>query len=144
VFIGEYRHSIDPKRRLSIPAKFRKELGRRAVLTKGLDSSLVLYSVEEWRKLAERLAGIPMGKEKMRRFVRSRFADAAEVSFDSLGRILIPETLVLHASLDKNVVIAGLYTRIELWNENTWNEYKETAEKSADEIAEELGEQGIY
>ncbi len=144
MFIGEFRHSVDAKRRLSIPVKFRKELGKRAVLTKGLDSSLVLYPLDEWKKLAERLANLPIGQEKMRRFVRSRFADAAEVSFDSLGRILIPDTLALHAHLEKNVVVAGLYTRVELWDEERWGVYKEKAEQSADEIAEELGEEGLY
>ena len=144
MFIGEYRHSIDPKRRLSIPAKFRKELGKHAVLTKGLDSSLVLYPIEEWRRLAERLANLPMGQEKMRQFVRSRFADAAEVSFDSLGRILIPDVLAEYAALSKNIVVAGLYTRIELWDEKRWNAYKQKAEKSAPDVAEQLGEEGVF
>ena len=144
MFIGEYNHTLDSKKRLAIPVKFRKELGRRAVITKGLDSSLILYPIEEWKAIAEKLAAVPMGKAGIRSFVRSRFADAAEVEFDSLGRILIPDNLKEYAGLERNVVIAGLYTRLEIWDETRWSEYKKKAEESADEIAEELGERGVY
>ena len=100
--------------------------------------------MEEWKAIAEKLAALPMGKAGMRSFVRSRFADAAVVELDGLGRILVPENLAEFAGLSKNVVIAGLYTRLEIWDETAWKEYKQRAEKSADEAAEELGEKGIY
>ena len=144
MFIGEYRHTTDAKRRLSIPAKFRAEVGKSAVLAKGLDRSLILYPMEEWKAIAEKLAALPMGKAGMRSFVRSRFADAAVVELDGLGRILITENLAEYAGLKKNIVIAGLYTRLEIWDEVAWQEYKERAEKGANDVAEELGEKGIY
>jgi MraZ protein len=144
MFIGEYRHTTDAKRRLSIPAKFRTEIGKSAVLAKGLDRSLILYPMEEWKVIAEKLAALPMGKAGMRGFVRSRFADAAVVELDGLGRILIPENLAEFAGLSKNVVIAGLYTRLEIWDETAWQAYKKDTEARADDVAEDLGEKGIY
>lgn len=144
MFIGEYRHTIDSKRRLAIPAKFRGELGKNAVLTRGLDQSLFLYPQKDWRILAEKLAQLPIGQAKTRGFIRLMLAGAAQVELDSLGRILIPDYLKEQAGIKKNVVIAGLYNRLEIWDEKVWQEYKKKSEKQAGDTAETLGEMGVY
>ncbi len=144
MFIGEYRHTIDNKRRLAIPAKFRKELGNTAVVAKGLEGSLFLYTLKEWRILAEKLANLPLGKAENRSFVRTILAGAVEVELDRLGRILVPDYLTDYASLKKNTIIVGLYNRLEIWDEERWNEYKIGSEKKTDDIAEKLGEIGVY
>ncbi len=144
MFIGEYRHTIDAKKRLAIPAKFRKQLGSVAVLTKGLEKSLLLYPVKEWQELAERLARLPVGKAENRSFVRIVLAGASDVELDSLGRILIPDYLKEYAGLNKNIVVVGLYNRLEIWDENTWQEYKRNSEKHTGDVAEKLGELGVY
>ncbi len=144
MFIGEYRHTIDAKRRLAIPAKFRKKIGEAAVLTKSLDNSLVLYPMKEWEELAGKLAKLPVGQSGTRSFVRTMLAGATDVEIDALGRVLIPDYLKDFAGLKKNVVIAGLFNRLEIWDEDNWHEYKKNSEKHTSEIAEKLGELGIY
>lgn len=144
MFIGEYKHTIDAKRRLAIPAKFRKRIGETAVLTKSLDNSLVLYPMKEWEELAGKLSKLSVGQAGTRSFVRTMLAGAADVEIDSLGRILVPDYLKDYAGLKKNAVIAGLYNRLEIWDEETWNEYKKNSEKNTGEIAEKLGELGVY
>ncbi len=144
MFIGEYRHTIDAKKRLAIPAKFRKKLGEVAVLTKSLDNSLVLYPMKEWEELAGKLSKLPIGQSGTRSFVRTMLAGAADIEIDSLGRILVPEYLKDFAGLKKNVVIAGLFNRLEIWDEEAWSEYKKNSEKNTGDIAEKLGELGVY
>ena len=144
MFIGEYRHTIDAKKRLAIPAKFRKKLGEAAVLTKSLDNSLVLYPIREWEELAGKLSKLPVGQASTRSFVRTMLAGAADIEIDSLGRILVPEYLKDFAGLKKNVIIAGLFNRLEIWDEAAWSEYKKNSEKNTGEIAEKLGELGVY
>jgi MraZ protein len=143
MFIGEYFHTIDTKRRLAIPAKFRKDLGQKAVLTRGLDNSLYLYPLNEWKKLAEKLAHLPISRSDSRAFVRLMLAGAMDVSLDRLGRILIPDYLKDYAGLGKKAVVAGLYNRIEIWNENKWEAYKKQTIKQAENIAEKMNELGI-
>ncbi len=144
MLIGEYTHKIDPKKRLAIPAKFRKEIGEKAVITKGLDQCLVLYPLAEWEKVAEALAKLPTGKSENRNFVRDIFSGATDVEIDALGRILIPDYLKNFADLKEKVVIVGVYKRLEIWNEQKWNEYKTRVEKQTDVLAEKLGELGVY
>lgn len=144
MFIGEYRHTIDAKRRLAVPAKFRKRIGETAVLTKSLDSSLVLYPMKEWEELAVKLAKLPVGQAGTRSFVRTMLAGATDVELDALGRVLVPDYLKDYAGLKKNVVVAGLYNRLEIWDEETWAEYKKNSEKNTGDIAEKLGELGVY
>ncbi len=143
MFIGEYSHIIDPKKRLAIPAKFRKDLGKRAVLTRGLDNCLYLYSLKEWEKLAQKLAQLPISRADSRAFARLMLAGAMDVQIDSLGRILMPDYLKKYAGLDKKAVIAGLYNRIEIWDEQKWNKYKEQTTRQAEDIAEKMNELGI-
>lgn len=143
MLIGEYKHLIDPKKRLSIPAKFRKEIGDKAVLTRGLDNCLFLFPAKEWDQLAEKLGKLPFGQQDTRGFVRLLLAGASEVEFDQLGRILVPDFLKSYAFLKKEVVIAGLFSRLEIWDGERWKSYKDNLEKNSDRIAEKLGELGV-
>jgi MraZ protein len=144
MLIGEYKHNLDPKKRLAVPAKLRKDLGERAVLTRGLDNCLFLYPEEEWQKLTEKLAQLPMGQGNARSFLRLMLAGAVEVELDQLGRILVPDYLKKYAGLNQKVVITGVYNRLEIWNEEKWEGYKTDVEKNTDMIAEKLGELGLY
>lgn len=143
MFIGEYSHTIDTKKRLSIPAKFRDSLGNKAVITRGLDNCLFLYPVQEWKKLAKKLSELPLSQKDARGFARIMLAGAMEVKLDNLGRILIPDYLKKYASLEKKVVIAGLYNRIEIWDQDQWQSYKQDKEEKAGDIAERLKELGV-
>lgn len=144
MLIGEYQHILDSKKRLAVPAKLRKELGEKAVLTRGLDSCLFLYPQQEWQKLTEKLGQLPVGQGNTRGFLRLMLAGAMEVEMDQLGRILIPDYLKSYADLKQKVVIAGVYNRLEIWDETRWNGYKTELEKNTDMIAEKLGELGLY
>ena len=143
MLIGEYKHNLDPKKRLSIPSKFRKELGETVVITRGLDNCLFVFPLQSWKPFAEMLGGLSMAKQDTRSFSRLFLSGAVEVEFDSLGRILIPDVLKKYALLDKSVVIAGLFNRLEIWDEKHWNTYRANLEKNSDRIAEKLGELGI-
>lgn len=144
MLIGEYKHSLDPKKRVSIPSKFRKEIGETAVITRGLDQCLFVYSMEEWKKVAEKLSELPTGQSDTRNFVRMMLAGAVDVELDALGRVLIPDYLKEFAGLKSKVVIAGVYKRLEIWNEENWENYKQRIEKQTDLLAEKLGELGVF
>lgn len=143
MFLGEYHHSIDDKGRLAVPIKFRADLSKGAVITRGLDGSLFLFPSEEWGKLAEKLASLPLGRANSRAFARLMLAGAMDVELDKQGRIVIPEYLRGHAGMDKQVVLAGLYNRLELWDKTKWETYKTATEGEAVGIAEQLGEIGL-
>lgn len=138
MFIGEYQHNIDDKGRMAIPAKFRNDLKKGAVVTKGLDSCLFVYPKDEWEKLANKLATLPISKANTRAFSRLMLAGAMDVDIDKQGRIVLPEYLRKYAGMAKKVVVAGLYNRIEVWDESKWNEYKNSMEEESGEIAEQL------
>lgn len=143
MFLGEYCYKLDEKKRLAIPVSFRKLLGKKAVITKGLDNCLFLYPLKEWQKLARKLSHLPISQSSARGFVRIMLAGARQVNIDRLGRILIPDYLKEYASLKKKVILAGLYNRIEIWDEKRWNVYREKIEKEAGDLAEKLKELGI-
>ncbi|MBU2578829.1 division/cell wall cluster transcriptional repressor MraZ [Patescibacteria group bacterium] len=143
MFLGEYNYKIDEKKRLAIPVRFRKLLGKKAVITRGLDNCLFLYPLDEWQKLAEKLSKLPLSQADARGFVRLMLAGAMEVDFDRLGRILIPDYLKNYAFLKKKVVIAGLYNRAEIWDESKWQEYQKKTEAGVGDMAERLKELGI-
>ncbi len=143
MFIGEYNHSLDSKGRLAIPAKFRMLLKKGAVVTKGLDDCLFLYSEEQFTKIAEKFASLPIGPAKARAFARHMLAGAMDLQFDNQGRITLPEYLRKFSNLKRNVVVAGLYNHLEIWDEGAWEKYKNKAEKDSNDIAEALGELGI-
>ena len=144
MLIGEYQHSIDPKKRLAVPSKFRDELKKKVVITRGLDKCLFVYPMKVWEELAGKLGTMPVGEAATRSFIRLMLAGAIDVEVDKQGRILIPDFLKEYAGLNKNVTIAGVYNRLEIWDEKKWTEYKKGAEKNSDEIAEQLGKLGVY
>ena len=140
MFIGEYSHNLDDKGRVAVPAKFRAMLKGGAVVTRGLDNCLFLYTKKEWQELAAKLAKLPISKANTRAFARLMLAGAMDVDFDNQGRIMLPEYLRKFAGLKKNLTIAGLYDRLEIWDEAAWNKYKKGTEKKSTDIAEALGE----
>jgi MraZ protein len=143
MFIGEYTLSIDEKGRLSVPVKFRNDLKGKAVVTRGLDNSLFLYTLPEWAKLAEKLSALPISKANTRAFSRLMLAGAMDCEIDKAGRIILPDYLRTFAKINKKVVVAGLYNRLEIWSEEHWLKYKKATEKDSTEIAEQLGEIGV-
>ena len=144
MLIGEYIHTVDEKNRISLPARFRSQVGKRIVITKGLDACLFLYSTKEWEKISEKLSGLSFGQVGSREFSRFIFGSATEVEVDSAGRILIPDFLKKFAGLgEEKVVFAGIYNRVEIWSESRWNTNKTKVEGQADSLAEKLGEIGM-
>ncbi|OGH60045.1 MAG: cell division/cell wall cluster transcriptional repressor MraZ [Candidatus Magasanikbacteria bacterium RIFCSPHIGHO2_01_FULL_33_34] len=143
MFIGEYSHNLDEKGRLAIPKKFRLDLSKGSVVTKGLDNCLFLYTQEEWDKLAQKLANLPFAQSNTRAFARLMLAGAMDVLIDKQGRVMLPEYLRTFAGLKKNVVVAGLYNRLELWDTEKWEEYKNKTEKESNEIAEQMADLGV-
>lgn len=143
MLIGEYKHSLDEKRRMALPAKFRKSLGKKIIITRGLDSCLFIFSQVEWRSVVEKFNQLSMGQADSRAFARYFFAGASELEVDQLGRVLVPAELALHAGLTSKVVLIGVNDRCEVWNETSWSTYRAGVEKEADRVAETLGEIGI-
>ena len=143
MLIGEYKHTIDSTKRLAIPAKFRQSLGEKAVITKGLENCLVIYTLREWEKLAKKLEELPNAQADARNFVRMMLSGASDVELDKLGRILIPDYLKDYACLRKMVAILGLSNKIEIWDGEKWEEHKKKTETESGDIAERLRELGI-
>ncbi len=143
MFIGEYQHTIDNKGRIIIPSKFREGLGEKFVVTKGLDNCLFVYSQEEWVNLESKLKTLPLTNKNARAFVRFFFSGATECEVDKQGRIVLPITLRTHAGLEKESVVIGVSTRVEIWNKQKWIEYNSDENISPDEIAENMESLGI-
>jgi len=140
MFIGEYLHTLDPKNRISLPAKFRKDLGRAVVLTRGLDHCLFVYPKKAWAKEAESRAAHAGGTAAARGLARLFLAGAMEAEVDAAGRILIPDHLKSFAGLKLKTVIAGVASRIEIWDEAAWKTYTTAIERDADAFAEQIGD----
>ena len=143
MFLGEYAHTVDNKNRLAVPAKFRNSLKQGAVLTRGLDNCLFLFTKEDWQALVAKISQLPLSQSNARSFSRMMLMGAMEVSPDKLGRILLPDYLKKFAGLKKKVIIGGVFNRIEIWDETKWNIYKQKSEKNVEEIAEGMSELGI-
>ncbi len=143
MFIGEYTYKVDSKKRLAVPAKFREALNKKAIITRGLENCLFLFSIDEWKKIAENISSRSLGKQDNRGFARIMLSGAMEVEFDSLGRILIPDYLKEYASLKNVAVVTGLYSRIEIWDKDRWEDYKKKTEGEIGDIAERLEDFGI-
>lgn len=143
MLIGQYEHTIDNKKRLSLPVKFRGELGCKVIITRGVENCLSVYTESEWQQVANKLSSMPISQSEARSFARIILSGAMEVVLDKLGRILIPDYLKEYASLKKNVTICGLSNRIEIWDSAKWNEYRQNAEKGVEEIVSKLGPLGI-
>jgi len=143
MFIGEYKHTIDTKKRLSLPARFRRELGKRVIITRGFDNCLVVYPQKDWKNVMEELKKLSSGKAESREFNRVILGGAVEVSLDKLGRILIPDYLKGYAGFKKNVTICGLSNKLEVWDVQKWETYKKKAEQNINKVAENLPDLGI-
>ncbi|HWO07769.1 MAG TPA: division/cell wall cluster transcriptional repressor MraZ [Candidatus Paceibacterota bacterium] len=142
MFIGEYEHALDEKNRVSLPKQFRTGLGKKIVMTRGLDNCLFVYSRDSWEKVAAKLQELSFAAADTRGFNRFILSGAAELDVDGAGRVLIPEHQRQFASLKKQVVFAGVSDRIEIWDAEHWKQYKAQIEKKADALAEKLGEIG--
>ncbi|MCB9802766.1 division/cell wall cluster transcriptional repressor MraZ [Candidatus Nomurabacteria bacterium] len=143
MFIGEYAYNLDEKNRLAIPTKFRSFFKDGAIITKGLDNCLFVYTTKEWNKLVEKLSALPISQAKSRAFSRLMLAGAMDVSLDKQGRIVMPDYLKNFATLNKKVILAGLYNRIEIWDEKKWSKYQMVSEKDTNEMTEGLVDLGI-
>jgi len=143
MFLGEYQYSIDEKGRMAIPIKFRKFLEKGAVVTKGLDGCLFLYPKKEWEAWAEKIASLPTSQADSRAFGRHMLSGAMEVEIDKQGRAVLPDYLRKFAGISKKTVVAGLYNRVEIWDAEKWETYKQSTENQSNEIAERMRELGI-
>ena len=143
MLLGEYSHNLDAKGRVSVPAKFREDLGHTFIVTKGLDNCLFAYSKEEWKTFEEKLKNLPLTNMNARNFIRFFFSGATECEIDKQGRFLITSNLREYAKLEKDTVIIGVGTRIEIWDKEKWKSYNSDENISADEIAENMTMLGI-
>ena len=140
MFLGQHEHSLDKKGRIIMPSRFRDDLGDPFVITFGLDKCLFVYSMEEWEKLADNLQGLPFGKKDTRAFKRTLASRALVSHFDQQGRVVISKYLRDYAEIDKNVMIIGVFERIEIWDLDKWKGYAEETEHSYEDIAERIYE----
>lgn len=140
LFTGEYQHSLDDKARLIMPAKLRFALGDTFIMTKGLDNCLFIYPLKEWQVLEEKLKNLPFTNKDARAFARFFFSGAAECEVDKQGRILIGANLREYANINKDVVVIGVGTRIEIWSKESWEGYSSQTEEKYEELAEKIME----
>lgn len=144
MLIGEYTHTIDDKNRVSLPSKIRSLMGKKIVITPGLDQCLFAFTLKEWERIAQKLSeNSSMLSSDMRSFTRYMFGGASEVEVDAIGRVLVPDFLRDRANLKTKVVLIGVQNRLEIWNEKSWDLYKRQVEKQADGLAEKLSGLGI-
>jgi len=143
MLVGEYIHILDSKKRISLPVRFRKEIGKKVVITRGLDNCLFVYSQKSWERISDKLQKLSIGQADQRGFNRFLLSGAVEVDVDRAGRILVPDFLKDFAGLKSKVVLAGVNDRIEIWNETVWKNYKKRIERQADQMAEKLGDLGV-
>ena len=141
MFIGEYSHTIDSKGRLIVPSKFREQLGDEFVMTKGLDGCLFVYENSEWKSFEEKLHALPLTNANARKFTRFFLAGACACEVDKQGRILIPAVLREFANLEKDVVLVGVGSRIEIWSRERWEDA--ASFEDMDEIAEHMADLGL-
>lgn len=143
MLMGEYNHTIDAKGRLIVPAKFREVLGDEFVVTKGLDNCLFVYPNDEWQKFEEKLQTLPLTNKNARQFTRFFLAGAASVEVDKQGRILLPSVLREFAGLEKDVVLVGVASRIEIWSKDRWLQSISTYDDDMDEVAANMESLGF-
>ncbi|MCI8961402.1 MAG: division/cell wall cluster transcriptional repressor MraZ [Clostridia bacterium] len=143
MFIGEYEHTVDVKGRIIMPSKLRENIGEKFIITKGLDKCLFAYSKSEWTNFEEKLKTLPLTNKNARDFVRFFLSGAVECEIDKQGRFLVPANLRTYANIDKEIVIIGVGTRLEIWDKGSWTNYSSEENISADEIAENMTMLGI-
>lgn len=136
--MGEYHHNIDDKGRLTIPSKFRDDLGEKFVVTRGLENCLFAYSLEDFQKIVAELQKIPFTKKDARQFMRFFLSGATTVEFDKQGRINISSPLISYAELKKECIIIGTGDRLEIWSSNNWNDFFDSTKDNMSDIAENL------
>ena len=140
MFMGEYHHNIDDKGRLIIPSKFRYNLGEKFIVTRGIENCLFVYSLEDWQKIVEKLESLPFTKKDARSFIRFFLSGATEAEFDKQGRINITSSLINYANLEKECVVIGSGSRLEIWSLADWNSFFDSAKDNMSDIAENLFE----
>jgi MraZ protein len=147
MLIGEYIHTIDEKNRVSLPVKFRKEMGKKIIITPGLDQCLFLFTIKEWEKVSNKLSSsesdLSFLSADQRTFNRNMFGQASDVEVDSIGRILVPDYLKEKIKIVGKVALIGVQDRVEIWSEKVWLQFKEVAQKQAEPLAEKLGKGGV-
>ncbi|MEI6352933.1 MAG: division/cell wall cluster transcriptional repressor MraZ [Candidatus Nomurabacteria bacterium] len=143
MLIGHYIHQLDDKKRISIPAKWRSLLGKKVVITSGLDKSLFVFSLKEWQKIADNLSSLSFTNKEARSFTRFMLSNAFDTDLDSVGRILITDQLKSFADINKKAVLVGMHSRIEVWSEEEWEKYSNANNRDADSIATKLSDLGI-
>jgi MraZ protein len=143
MLLGEYRHNVDAKGRVSVPSKFRVDLGQTFVITKGLDNCLFMYSKKEWETFENKLKELPLANTDARSFMRFFFAGAAECEVDKQGRINIPQVLRDYAGIKKDVVIVGVSTRAEIWDSSNWDAYTSSDSLNGTNVASQMSNLGI-
>ena len=143
MLLGEYRHNVDVKGRVSVPSKFRGDLGQSFIVTKGLDNCLFMYSKSEWETFENKLKALPLTNNDAKSFMRFFFAGATECEVDKQGRINIPQLLREYAGIKKDVVIVGVSTRAEIWDSSKWEEYTSSDSLNGNKIASQMSNLGI-
>ena len=138
MFIGEFLHSVDEKGRLAVPIKFRSDLTEGAIVTKGLDGCLFLYTRTEWDKLVQKMKNMPFSQSNARAFSRLILGGAIDLIPDKQGRINLPKYLISYAGIKNNVIVTGLVDHLEIWDNKVWEEYKKKTEKDVEKMAEQL------
>lgn len=140
---GEFNHSIDTKGRLIIPSKLRESLGEHFVITKGMDGCLFLYPDNEWEAFEEKLRTLPLTNKKARDFKRFFLGSATEGELDKQGRVLISSSLRSYANLEKEVVLAGLLDKVEIWSKDAWETRTAEVEENIEDIANDMEDLGL-
>lgn len=140
MFIGEYSHNLDAKGRIIIPSKFREELHTTFILTRGLDTCLTVYSLDQWKKIVDEISKLPNTKKAARQYIRILTSKASECTLDNLGRIQVPTYLSKDVNINKECIIVGVNDHIEIWDKETWENYFAEASDNFEEVAESLSD----
>ena len=143
MFIGEYHHTIDEKGRIIIPAKFREELGKEFIITRGIENCLFVYSKENWAQITNKLNSLPFTKKDARTFNRFFMSGATDVELDKQGRVNISKPLIDYANLLKDCVIIGTGDRLEVWSQESWESFFDSTKDSMSDIAENLFNESV-
>jgi MraZ protein len=140
VFLGRYEHTIDAKGRMALPARYRERLADGVVVTRGFDACLLVYPLDQWTPLATRVAGLSISDPDVRALRRLLFADAADLDLDKQGRVLLPASLRDYAGLDRDAVVVGMHSFIELWSPEAWSQQRDALDREGQAVAERLAE----
>ena len=143
MFMGEYHHTIDEKGRIIIPSKFREELGEKFIITRGIENCLFVYSIASWEKITNKLESLPFTKKDARQFVRFFLSGATTAEFDKQGRVNVTSPLISYANLQKDCVVIGTGDRLEIWSQEDWNAFFESASSNMSDIAENLFNESV-